>query len=93
MTNSSSTPATNKIEQIYPPTVWAEGANGEDSTKPYDLYEDAVKNKKVGDKTYASSGGPGFGHIIHEITAINKDGVYGFVVENTMRMGSPEDFI
>lgn len=88
--------ASKKETLLYPPTVWCSNheshghgcgkAQGDGMCEvPYDLYIDAVQNKKVGDKTFATAGGPGVGHVIHQITRIDKTGVYAIEIENTIR--------
>jgi hypothetical protein len=78
-----------KVICIYPRYVWADNAEGK---KEYDIYHQ-YKDKPIGTRTYADAGAPGVGHIIHEITHIDATGIYGFVVENTMRMMDPSECI
>jgi len=71
-----------KEVQIYPKYVWADNAEGK---KLYSLYTEYSK-KPIGTRTYAEAGAPGIGHVIHEITRIDENGIYGILIENTMRV-------
>lgn len=77
---------------IYPPTVyaWHDGAT-EAREEPYDLYHDTVKNKRVGSRLVHEYAAPGRGYISYEITRIDETGVYGRVLENTLRQLELED--
>lgn len=76
-------------ELVYPPKVWADNSEG---SKPYELYE-KHKNDPVGTILVAFAGAPGIGRISHMITRVDKTGVYGVMIENTMQMLDPEDVI
>lgn len=58
---------------------------------PYDLYEDAIQNRSIGDHLCAFAAAPGTGKIVHEITRMDHTGVYGVVVENTISILDPAD--
>lgn len=58
-----------------------------------DCYLNAVKKRKVGDTTYAFAGAPGTGRIVHRITRIDAEGVYGVEIENTIRELRPSEVI
>ena len=75
-------------EMIYPPRV-VSGGTGEEG--PYDLYEETVRTKKVGDRLCHSVAAPGSGQVVYEITRIDATGVYARTVENTSRMLTLED--
>ena len=66
---------------IYPPTV----GDGIGNKIPYESYT----NAKVGQICTVWAGAPGTGKIVHKITRKDETGVYGIVIENTMRMLEP----
>lgn len=77
---------------VYPPTC-VRYVNGEPKSVDYDCYVEAMDNRKVGDVVTAYAGAPGTGHISHRITRMDTSGVYGVVVENTMRELDPSEVI
>jgi hypothetical protein len=68
-----------KEKRIYPPTVFRGSVE-----VAYDIYEEAVRTRKVGDFLVHSAGAPGVGHVKYQITRIDSTGVYGIEVENTI---------
>ena len=57
------------------------------------LSAEHIGDKKVGDDLFCSAGAPGVGHVIYRITHIADAWVYGYEIENTIRMLDPEDVI
>lgn len=80
-------------KRIYPPTCWSyngpDGPMDEPVEKPYECYLHTVATKKVGDTLCAYAGAPGTGRVVHRITRIDETGVYGIVIENTIRELEP----
>jgi len=60
---------------------------------PYSVYQDSVKNNKVGDIVRAHASSPGIGFVDHRITRIDETGVYAVEVNNTIRELTKEDVI
>lgn len=56
-----------------------------------EVYEEYTRTRKVGDVVRAYAGAPGTGHVDHRITRIDDTGVYGVVVEDTIRELTPEE--
>ena len=56
---------------------------------------DCLDDKDVGDKVFCIAGAPGVGHVIYKITHIDKIAgwVYGYEIENTMRVLDPSEVI
>jgi NADPH-dependent curcumin reductase CurA len=49
--------------------------------------------KKVGDTVVVFAGAPGIGRIVYRVTRIDADGVFGFVVENSIEVLDPSDCV
>lgn len=80
--------AVNPERLIYPPLCYEayDGPDlGHDVAVPYDLYVQTRATKEVGDTIVHEAGAPGRGHIVYRITRMDTIGVYGVVVENTIR--------
>ena len=84
----------NHEKRIYPARVSKFLPNGEldPAGKPYDLYENH-KNDPVGTILHHEAGAPGIGYCREMITRIDKTGVYGVQIENTMRILDPSECV
>ena len=79
---------------IYPARVVKFLPNGEldPAGKPYDCYENH-KNDPVGTILHHDAGAPGIGFTREMITRTDSTGVYGVLIEDTMRTLTPEECI
>lgn len=80
---------------IYPPTVFTfnNPSYPEGVEVKYDLYEEAMATKKVGDLITHQASAPGCGYTTYRITRMGPNGVFGVIVENTMRVMDPEECV
>lgn len=52
---------------------------------PNPCYEQAKQSRSIGDEICIHVSAPGTGHILYSITHIDEHGIYGVIVENTVR--------
>ena len=57
------------------------------------LRAEDIEDKKVGDILVCHAGAPGIGCVIYRITRIDDEFVYGFEVQNTIRILDPDEVI
>ncbi len=77
---------------IYPPRVfsynWSSGdpRHGKVGREiEYSIYQDAMKNRSVGDVIRHHAAAPGVGHVDYRLIRLDETGVYGEEIENTIR--------
>lgn len=80
---------------MYPPRVMSfnDPAFPDGKMVDYDIYHDAIKNRKIGDRITSWAGAPGTGFIEYIITRMDHTGVYGIIARNTIRELSPEEVV
>jgi len=73
---------------IYPRKVWSwNECDGSDGETPIliDTSEEIDKFYKVGEKSRTHAGAPGVGYTDYIVTKINKSGVWGRIIKDTIR--------
>jgi len=88
--------------KLYSPTVWSYNHLDQNGHAlpghghvcreiPYSIYQETVKNRKVGDVIRSYAGAPGIGYVEHRITKIDETGVYAVEIENTVKELTADD--
>jgi hypothetical protein len=78
-----------KEKKLVSPTVGRYDENDVMQIVPSELLEEYSRTKRVGDTLCSFAGAPGTGRVIERITRMDATGIYGVVVENTMRELEP----